>query len=200
MAVQVAETRPRIARSVALGIVAAILAATGAALLWPSLPFARPAAAVVGPTRVDVITRQLGGAGAAVGDRAPDFEWVGPDGRTVRLSSLRGRAVVLNFWATWCVPCKTEMPLLDAAAAADPSTRFLAVDLDEDGATIRGFFDRSGLKKLEPMLDVGLQTSRSYGLASVPSTFFIGADGTIRRVQIGQMDAAKLQAGLASLR
>lgn len=195
-----AEARPRIARPVALGIVGVILAATLAAFVWPWLPFNRTSAAVVGPTKVDVITRQLEGGAPEVGAAAPDFEFVAPDGRTLRLSSLRGRPVVLNFWATWCVPCKTEMPLLDAAAAADPSTRFLAVDLAEDGATVRAFLNELGVTKLEPMLDVGLQTAHHYDVVSVPSTFFIGADGTIRHVQVGQMDEAKLQAGLDALR
>lgn len=197
---QVADARPRIARPLALGIVVAILAATVAAFLWPSLPFNRAQPSVVGPTKVDVITRQLEGGGATVGQPAPDFEFVAPDGRTLRLSSYRGRPLVLSFWATWCVPCKTEMPLLDQAAAADPRTRFLAVDLDEDGATIRGYLDQLRIAHLEPMLDVGLQTSYRYDVVSVPSTFFVDAGGTIRHVQTGQLDASKLRTGLDAVR
>ncbi|MBU6424587.1 MAG: TlpA family protein disulfide reductase [Chloroflexota bacterium] len=200
MAGPLADARPRIARPVALGIVAVILLATAAAFAWPSLPFNRTAAAVVGPTKVDVITQQIGGAGAKVGEDAPDFAWVAPDGRTVRLSSLRGHPVVLDFWATWCVPCKTEMPLLDKAAAAHRGVRFLAVDLDEDGTTIRAYFDQMRITALEPVLDVGLQTSYRYGVVSVPSAFFIDAHGIIRRVQTGEMDASMLQAGLAAIR
>jgi cytochrome c biogenesis protein CcmG, thiol:disulfide interchange protein DsbE len=201
MAAEVADARPRIPRPLAVGIVGAILAATLIALFWPSLPFNEARRLVVGPTKVDVISRQIESGGAArINEMAPDFEWVAPDGRTVRLSALRGRPVVINFWATWCIPCRTEMPLLDAAAAADPSTTFLAIDLDEDGEKIRGFFDQIGVKKVEPMLDVGNATSRRYDLASVPSTFFIDAGGTIRHMQIGEMDQEKLQRGLDRIR
>ncbi len=138
----VADERARIPRPVALGIVGAILTATLVALFWPSLPANDARLLVAGPTKVNVITKQIesGGAGR-INEMAPDFEWVAPDGRTVRLSALRGHPVVMNFWATWCIPCRAEMPLLDAAAAADPSTSFLAVDLDEDGDKIRAFFD-----------------------------------------------------------
>ncbi len=195
-----AEARPRIPRPLALGIVGALFAATLVALFWSSLPLAPAPRTVVGPTRVGVITRQIETGAPAVGEQAPEFEWVAPDGRTVRLSSLRGHPVVMNFWATWCVPCKTEMPLLDRAAAADPATPFLAVDLDEDGGTVRGYFDDRGIAKMEPLIDVGLATARHYAVLSVPTTFFIDAGGTIRYVRIGELDAAKLQSGLDALR
>lgn len=193
----VVDERARIPRPLGALIVGAIAAATLLALVWPSLPWGEARRVVIGPTKVDVITKQIdAGGGGRLNEAAPEFEWVTPDGRTMRLSSLRGRPVVLNFWATWCVPCRTEMPLLDRAAASEPSTAFFAVDLDEDGDKIRAFFDQIGITKLEPMLDVGLETSRRYGLASVPSTFFIDSGGTIRHVQIGEMDQDKLQRGL----
>lgn len=196
----IADERTRLPRPLAIGFVAVILVAVAIAFAWSTLPIGR-AATVVGPTRIGVITGQIGtDSSAHVGEPAPDFEWVAPDGRTVRLSSLRGRPVVMNFWATWCEPCKAEMPLLDAAAASDPTTTFLAVDLDEDGVKIRSFFDQVGIHELEPLLDVGSTTSRRYGLAGVPSTYFIDATGTIRQQQIGQLDREKLTGALAALR
>lgn len=190
----------RVPRPIAMVIVAAIVGATLLALFWPSLPFNATKRVVVGPTKVGVITRQIDNGGSGrVNDKAPDFEWVAPDGRTVRLLSL-GRPIVMNFWATWCIPCRAEMPLIERSAAADPGTTYLAVDLDEDGDKIRAFFDEIGVQTLEPLLDVGLAASRRYGLASVPSTFFIDAGGTIRQVQIGEMDQDKLQRGLDRIR
>lgn len=191
----------RIPRPVAALIVGAIVLATLAALLWPSLPFDEARRVVVGPTKVGIIVAQVesGGAGR-INEMAPDFEWVAPDGQRLRLSSLRGRPVVINFWATWCLPCRNEMPLLDAAAARDPVTAFLAVDLDEDGDAVRAFFDDMGLQHLEPLIDIGLTTARRYGLASVPSTFFVDRGGAIRHMHIGEMDAEKLERGLERIR
>ena len=198
----VIDDRARIPRPVAFVIVGAILAATLLALFWPSLPFNDGRRVVLGPTKVGVIARQVENERAAgrTGAPAPDFEWIAPDGKRVSLGSLRPKSVVVNFWATWCEPCRKEMPLLDRAAADNAGVVFLAVDLDEDGDKIRSFFDEIGVKHLEPLLDVGLATSRRYGLASVPSTFFIDNGGTIRHVRIGEMDGAKLRSGLDSVR
>ena len=196
----VADDRARLPRPVALVIVGAILGATLLALFWPSLPWSDARRIVVGPTRVGVIDRQIGSSGGGkVGERAPDFEWVAPDGRRLSFAGL-GKPAVVNFWATWCGPCKDEMPLLDRTAAAHPEIAFLAIDLDEDGAKIRGFFDEFGIARLDPLLDTGLETSRRYGLASVPSTFFVDAHGTIRQLQIGQLDEARLETALGAIR
>ena len=194
------DDRTRLPRPVAFLIVGAILSATLLALFWPSLPWSDARRIVVGPTKVGVIDRQIenGGSGR-VGQPAPAFEWVAPDGKRIALGTL-GRPAVVNFWATWCEPCKDEMPLLDRAAAAHPEIAFLAVDMDEDGAKVRSFLDDLGVARMDPLIDVGLATSRRFGLASVPSTFFIDARGTIQHLQIGQLDKDKLQTGLDRIR
>ena len=187
-----------IPRPIALIIGGAISAAVIAAVLWPSLPFDQARRQVGGPTRVGVVAEQIENEGAAgrISAPAPDFAWVAPDGARRTLGSLRGRSVVVNFWATWCVPCRTEMPLLEQTAAAHPEITFLAVDLDEDGGKIRAFFDELGLQRLEPLLDVGLATTRRYGVLSLPTTFFVGPDGVVRHVQVGEMDQEKLARGI----
>lgn len=131
---------------------------------------------------------------------APDFEWVAPDGSTRRLSGLRGKTVVINFWATWCVPCRAEMPTIERVAKSDPDLVVLAVDLDEDGGVVRAFLDELRLERLEPLLDVGLATSRRYNLASVPSTYFVAPDGTVRHIEIGEMDEQEIRRGIAKAR
>ncbi|MEX2045959.1 MAG: TlpA disulfide reductase family protein [Chloroflexota bacterium] len=191
----------RFPRPIAALIVGAIALATVAAFFWPSLP--RDSGPLIqGPSKVGVIVKQVenGATAARIGERPPDFEWVRPDGSRTSLGALAGRPIVINFWATWCLPCREEMPILESAAAANPDWTFLAVDLDEDGDKIRAFFDELGLVELEPVLDVGLDTARRYGLASVPSTFFIDAGGTIRHIQIGEMDEEKLERGLGKVR
>ena len=198
MAASVLDDRERFPRPIVLVIVGAIAAATLLALFWPALPFNEGRRIVLSPTKVGVITRQIENAGAAgrEGAPAPDFEWIAPSGARVSLGSLRPKGVVVNFWATWCEPCKKEMPLMDRAAAEHPDVVFLAVDLDEDGDRIRTFFDQIGLQRLEPLLDVDLVTTKRYAVLSLPSTFFVDAGGTIRHVRIGEMDREKLQRGL----
>ncbi len=200
MTAGVLEDRARLPRPIALVIVGAIVGATLLALFWPSLPFGDARRIVIGPTRVGVIDKQIDNGGTGrVGDAAPAFEWVAPDGRRLSLATL-GKPAVVNFWATWCEPCKEEMPLLDRSAAAHPETAFLAIDMDEDGGKVRSFLDEFAVTRLDPLVDVGLNTARRFGLASVPSTFFIDAHGTIRHLVIGQVDQAKLDLGLGSIR
>jgi thiol-disulfide isomerase/thioredoxin len=196
------DDRVRFPRPVAALVVGAIALATLLALAWPALPWSEGRRVVVGPTKVGVIVRQIESSGAAgrVDAPAPDFEWIRPDGARTSLSSLRPRGVVVNFWATWCEPCKREMPLMDRVAAAHPNVVFLAVDLDEDGDRIRAFFDQVGLTRLEPLLDVALVTTRRYGVVSVPSTYFVDAGGTIRHMKVGEMSEADLQRGLERVR
>ena len=188
--------RPRLPRAIAGLLIAIIAAASLAALVAPQLAQRR-----VGSTRVDVITRVTGDPAAVrPGVAAPDFEWVRPDGSTTHLTALRGRPVVLNFWATWCVPCRAELPKLEAAAATRADLTFLEIDLDEDGDKVRGFMDSLGITHLEPLLDVGSALARVYGLsAGVPQTFFVDRDGVVRQVIIGEMDDARLASGLRTV-
>ncbi len=178
---------PAIPRAIAGLIIAAIAAASLAALAWPSLPFNLTIAPVPGPSAVGVITKDIEVAGSAgrVGAPAPDFEWVDPAGRTRTLATLRGNPVVLNFWATWCLPCREEMPALERAAAAHPEVVFLEIDLQEDGDTVRRFFEALGLKTLQPLLDTNGSVFRRYAVISLPSTFFVDRDGAIRHLEIG---------------
>jgi thiol-disulfide isomerase/thioredoxin len=190
-------------RPLTLVIGGAIAVVTIVAAIWGPLVFERGARGEVhGPTRVGVIVEQIESdrATATVGAPTPDFAWVAPDGTRRTLGALAGRAVVVNFWATWCEPCRREMPLLERAAAAQPETAFLAVDLDEGGNRVRAFFDELGLRRLEPLLDVGLVTTRRYAVVSLPTTFFVGSDGTIRYVAVGEMDERKLANGLARVK
>ena len=194
------ETRLQLPRWIAALFVTIIAVASLAALLAPML---RSTPVPSGSTNVGVITSVVDAPNTSgrVGAQAPDFTWITPSGETKRLSALRGTPVVLNFWATWCKPCVAEMPRLEAAARANPGVRFFEIDLDEDGAKVRGFFDSLGLTHHEPLIDVGTVVARKYELGSgVPDTFFIGRDGIIKASVLGEMDQAKLAAGLDTLK
>jgi len=178
---------PRFPRPVALLIAAAVVGAAAVSLAWPSLTSTAEQAPPSVPTGVGVIRRQIDNAGGAgrVGAAAPEFEWNAPDGRTRRLGDLRGKVLVVNFWATWCVPCRQEMPTLDRLARQNADVVVLGVDLQEDGAKVREFFDRYELTTIQPLLDTDGATLRRWGVVSLPTTFFVDRDGVVRHVVLG---------------
>jgi len=183
-------------RWIAAIIIGAIALASLTALLWPLLM--KPATS----SDAGVIRAQIEQDGAAgrIGATAPDFEWTGPDGQTLRLSTYRGKVVVVNFWATWCAPCREEMPALQRVAASEPNVVVLEVDLMETGDKARSFLDSLGLDRLQPVLDTDGATTRRYGVLTLPSTFFIDKDGVIRHLELRQMSEALIRAGIQKAR
>jgi thiol-disulfide isomerase/thioredoxin len=183
-------------RWIAAIIIGAIAVASLAALLWPLLN--KPAAV----TDAGVIRAQIEADGAAgrIGAMAPDFEWTGDDGKTLRLSSYRGKVVVVNFWATWCPPCREEMPALQRVAASESDVVVLEVDLMEPGDKARSFLDSLGLDRLQPVLDSDGATTRRYGVLSLPSTFFVDKDGVIRHLELTAVSEAQIRTGIQKAR
>lgn len=124
-----------------------------------------------------------------VGDVSLDFELRGLDDEIVGLSMLRGQPVVLNFWATWCAPCRIEMPELQAAFEQhqEDGLVILAIDFDEPAEVVRAFFyDEMGLT-FTPLLDVDGVVAASYGVFNFPTTFFIDPEGIVQSVHRGPM-------------
>jgi thiol-disulfide isomerase/thioredoxin len=165
-------------------IVGAIAIASATALVWPMLPWNRQLA---GDPNIGVISAQLDadGQGGRISASAPDFAYIAPGGKSLRLSDYRGKVVIVNFWATWCQPCRQEMPTLQRVAASDPDLVVLEVDLQESGDKVRSFMDQLGLDRLVPLVDSDGQTTRRYGVLSLPSTFFVDRAGTIRHLEFG---------------
>lgn len=183
-------------RWIAAVIIGAIAVASLTALLWPILN--RPPIPTVG----GVIRAQVEADGAAgrIGAIAPDFEWVGDDGQVLRLSSYRGKVVIVNFWATWCPPCRQEMPVLQRVAASEPDLVVLEVDLMEPADRARSFLDSLGLDRLQPVFDSDGATTRRFGVLSLPSTFFIDKDGVIRHLELAQMTEERIRNGIRKAR
>jgi cytochrome c biogenesis protein CcmG/thiol:disulfide interchange protein DsbE len=113
------------------------------------------------------------------GAAAPDFALVTLDGASVRLSELRGRPVVINFWSTWCLPCKQEHPLLQQAPDLYPDAVFLGVLYQDEPDAARKYLARAPVR-YEQLVDPDGKVAIAYGVTGVPETFFVGADGTIR--------------------
>ena len=122
------------------------------------------------------------------GFAAPDFTLETLEGEQIRLSDLRGKAVVVNLWASWCPPCRAEMPALQAAYEADHERglEILAVNMtyQDREQDARNFVDDFGLTFTVP-LDRDGAVARQYLMRALPSTFFVGPDGVIRKVVIG---------------
>ena len=115
-----------------------------------------------------------------VGRAAPAFALppVG-GGASVTLESLRGKPVVVNFWATWCVPCFQEHPaLLAAARRMGSDVQFLGIVYDDEEAKVRSFLAERG-QAYPSLLDDGARTAIAYGVAGVPETYFIDPQGRI---------------------
>ncbi len=128
------------------------------------------------------------------GALAPDFSLDTIDGRSLRLSDFRGRAVLINFWATWCGPCRLEMPGIQAKYEEHaPDLVVLAVDFDEPLDPVKSFADELGLT-FEILLDPGGEVNASrYRVRGYPSSYFIDQDGVIRVVHIGLMTEEQLE-------
>jgi cytochrome oxidase Cu insertion factor (SCO1/SenC/PrrC family) len=132
------------------------------------------------------------------GGKAAPFTLTSTDGSLVTLSDLSGKPLVINFWATYCPPCKAEMPMLEQQVGAQPGVRLVLVNEGESRTAARAFLDDLGIKQAA-LLDSDTSVLRSYGLFALPTTIFVRADGTIDRRYVGQLDAAVLQAELSAV-
>lgn len=130
-------------------------------------------AGVEAPTAREAVSRDF--AGTAL----PQFTASAPDGKTLDLASLKGQPVLLNLWATWCAPCKAEMPVLDAIAAENAgSLRVITVSQDMKGAeVVSPFFAEGKFAHLEPWLDVKADLSFNMRVGDMPTTFLYNAEG-----------------------
>lgn len=121
-----------------------------------------------------------------VGRPAPDFALKGMDGSMVKLADLRGSVVLLDFWATWCGPCRAALPRLDALnrERAAAGLKVFAVNLREDGAKIEQFLKQTGLS-LPVLLDTDGAVAGRYGISAIPATVLIDKEGVVRKVTVG---------------
>lgn len=146
---------------------------------------------VNGPTGRDI-------PGLAVGGPAPDISASDLDGQPVQLSALRGHPVWINFWATWCPPCKTEMPRIEQAYQQYQAQGLivLGVDLQEPPAAVRAWVQ--GRFHWQFVIDNG-KLADLYDLQGVPSHVFIDRAGVVRGVQVGELSADQMAAQLAPI-
>lgn len=119
-----------------------------------------------------------------------------PAGKPVALESLRGRPFVVNLWATWCGPCRRELPMLALAASREGAVPILLVDQGEAPATVAAFLARERVDPRYVALDPDRKLSRAFETAGYPATAFVAADGTIVQLQLGELSRAALEDGI----
>jgi peroxiredoxin len=127
-----------------------------------------------------------------IGSKAPDFELKTLTGETIKLSSLKGKKVMLNFWATWCPPCKAEMPAMEQfSKQIGKDVVILAVNIDPQ-LDVKGFVDKNGIT-FPILLDTDDKVNEMYQIISIPTTYFIDSNGIIQNKFTGAMQHAVMK-------
>lgn len=131
---------------------------------------------------------------------APDFTVENADGEEVKLSDYVGKPIVLNFWASWCSPCKSEMPEFNEAwEELDGEVQFLMVNMTDGSRetvdTAKEYVERQGFS-FPVFFDTGSEAAMAYSAYSLPTTYFIDAEGYVVARAVGAIDRDTLQKGL----
>lgn len=131
---------------------------------------------------------------------APDFSVKGIDGRTVALSAFRGKVVLVDFWATWCEPCRTEIPAFVSLQKryGPQGLQIIGISLDDDPKPVREFYQRFAMNYPVALGDAEL-AERFGGILGLPVAFLIDRDGRIRARDAGQTDAAVFEKQIIDL-
>ena len=133
--------------------------------------------------------KQTGGP-LPVGGPVPDFELKDLDGKTWSLDSLRGSVVLMNFWATWCGPCRLEMPSIDRLFkdnAEEENFQILTILFQDSPDNARAYFEEMGFG-MPVLLDPGGSVANEYRLIGLPETFVIDKSGVLQKHYVGPVD------------
>jgi cytochrome c biogenesis protein CcmG, thiol:disulfide interchange protein DsbE len=139
-------------------------------------------------------------AGPVEAGPAPDFTLIGFDGRTVTLSKLRGKVVIVNFWASWCQPCRQEAAYLEQSwrKYKDQGVVFIGVDyVDTENAAL-AYIEEFDITYINGP-DLGTKISQAYNIKGVPETYYVAKDGELRGVQIGPLEPPQLDEKINAL-
>lgn len=133
---------------------------------------------------------------------APDFTAYDADGNAVQLSDYFGKPLVLNFWASWCGPCKSEMPAFQQAYEQEDGVQFLLVNMTggrETQADAEALLEEEGYT-FPVLFDLDLDAAMTYGVAALPTTYFLDAEGNLVAWAQGAINEQTLQQGLEMIR
>jgi len=172
-------TRYRLVLSAVASIMGLMAGLYGSAVTWAQHEHTTPAAA------------------PAIGAQAADFELKLLDGKSVRLEQLRGKPVVINFFASWCDPCRDEMPLINEIATGGDKGGYqvIGIAVEDTPAAVLQFSEEA--KLAFPIgLDLNSTVKRAYRIFGPPATFFIDAQGTVRDIVLGPVTRERVRQGL----
>lgn len=127
------------------------------------------------------------------GPPLPDLELAALDERPVSLVSYMGQPVVLNLWATWCPPCRREMPVFEQAQAEFPDIAFVMVNQGESAQQAQDFLDNEGLALNDVLLDPSSETMNALGAGGLPTTFYFDARGELVDLHLGELTMAEMK-------
>jgi thiol-disulfide isomerase/thioredoxin len=129
----------------------------------------------------------------------PDIAVADIHGRSVPLAQFAGKPVVVNLWATWCPPCRREMPVLGAAQKQHPDVHFIFANQGEPAETIRGYLSQQAFQLDNVLLDTDRHFGRLFGAGALPTTLFFDAGGKLVEQRMGELSAATLAQKLEAL-
>ncbi len=130
----------------------------------------------------------MGAEAQKINGKAPDFSGISPDGKTVRLSDFSGKVLLLDFWASWCGPCKQEMPFLVELYSANKDRGFavLGVNVDKEAKNLEKFLSGLAVKPEFPIIhDPQSRICPLYGLEGMPTSVLIDRKGIVRYRHVG---------------
>jgi len=139
-----------------------------------------------------VLLAGCGGQNSLLGKPAPDFQFAGPEGHSISLSDLKGSPVLLNFWATWCGPCRGEMPYLQEIYEKWQvmGVVLLAINIMESPSEVDNFMQSQGFT-FPVLLDSDGAIAAQYGIKYIPTTFFIDTGGIVQEVREGAFQSTE---------
>lgn len=140
-------------------------------------------------------------AAIGVGDKAPDFALVDLNGEEHRLSDYKGQGVFLNFWGTWCEPCKKEMPAMDRQYSKykDEGVQVLAVNVAQSKFEVQKFIDNYHLS-FPVVIDKTKSVLDAYNVVPLPTTFLISPEGKVEKIITGEMTESQIASYMESIK
>lgn len=180
------------------------LAAAGAYVAYAALRAHAPRPALLGALTLAAATWLMGSHLLAPTPQAqPALAAVALqalDGQPATLAAFQGKPTVVNLWASWCPPCRREMPAFERAQAANPDIHFVFLNQGETPAAVRQYLDQHAPSLANALLDPAGEASRTMSNRGLPATLFLDADGRLMDVRVGELSSATLAQRLDAIR